>query len=269
MPVRDELDEEEAGRYRPFWSGTITFGLVTVPVELMPAVRTERTALRMVSEAGVPLNRGYFSTRDDKPLEWDDIVRGFEVTRDRFVVVEDDELTKLAPDRSRDIDLRLFVDASGLDPMLFSRAWYLTPAGDSSKAYRLLARVMEESSRAGIATFVMRGREYLVAITADHGVLRAQMLRFTEEIRSPEEAGLPAPDNPPRDEVTRFERRIRAMKAARLDTAELNNPESKRMWALARRKKKAGRDVHRQRGLEATSGVIDLMDRLQKSLAGK
>jgi len=254
--------------YRPIWSGTITFGLVTVPVDLMPAVRSDRTALRMVSGDGTPLKRKYFTTRDDKPLEWDDLVRGYEVEKGRFVVIDDDELERLAPDRSRDIDLRLFVEASSLDPMNFNRAYYLTPAGDSNKAYRLLAKVMEDTDRAGIATFVMRGKEYLVAISAEHGVLRAETLRFADEIRPVSEIGLPQPGKPDAAEVRRFEHRIQTLEAARIDTAELKSRSDERLLALAKRKKKAGRDVHKQKDGESRSGVIDLMEMLQRSLEG-
>ncbi len=269
MPERDEVEDDDSADLRPFWSGTITFGLVTVPVNLMPAARTNRTSLRMVSEQGTPLKRRFFTTRDDRPLEWDDLVRGYEVSKDRFVIVEDDELEKLAPDRSRDIDLRLFVAASELDPMNFDRAYYLTPDGDSTKAYRLLAKVMEESARAGIATFVMRGREYLVAITAENGILRAETLRFVDEIRPADEIGLPVPAKPDASDVKRFKRRIDAMKAARLDTRELKSRSAEKLLALARRKKKSGRDVRKQKAVANKGGVIDLMEMLQRSLEGK
>jgi DNA end-binding protein Ku len=225
-------------------------------------------ALRMVSPDGTPLRRQYFTTRDDKPVDSDELVRGFEIGDDRFILIDDDELRKLAPDRSRDIDLRLFVKASDLDPMHFARAWYLTPDGDSTKAYRLLARAMESTGRAGIATLVMRGSGYLVAITAEHGILRAGTLRYLDELRTASEIGLPAPVAPSPAEVRRFEQRIEAMKAIRLEMDELKSPETERMLALARRKKKAGKDVRRPRGTAEKTGVIDLMERLQRSLEG-
>lgn len=253
------------------WSGTISFGLVSVPVNLMAATRTNRTALRMVSPDGTPLKRRYFTTRDDKELEWDDIVRGYEIEKDRFVVVEDDELERLAPERSRDIDLRVFVDASELDPVFFNRAYYLTPAGDSTKAYRLLAHVMEDTGRAGIATFVMRGKEYLVAITAENGILRAETLRFVDEVRGPKEIGLSEPRKAKPADVKRFERKIESREAARLDTSELENRSEERLLKLARKKRRTGKDVHKGKVDEEGKGgteIIDLMEMLQRSLQG-
>jgi DNA end-binding protein Ku len=253
------------------WSGTISFGLVSVPVNLMAATRTDRTSLRMVSSKGTPLKRRYFTTRDDKELEWEDIVRGYEVEKDRFVVVEDDELERLAPERSRDIDLRVFVDAADLDPIYFNRAYYLTPAGESTKAYRLLAQVMEETGRAGIATFVMRGKEYLVAITAENGILRAETLRFVDEVRSPEEIGLPKPSRAEPGDVKRIERKIEARNAPRLDTSEMKNLSEERLLKLAKKKRRAGVDVHEDKEKAEKRGggeVIDLMEMLQRSLKG-
>jgi hypothetical protein len=161
-----EYEEDDVGP-RSFWSGTITFGLVSIPVELYPASRSQRLSLRMVAEDGTPLTRRYFCPKEDKELEWDEIVRGYEVEKDTYVVVTDAELEKLAPEKTRDIDLRVFVDQGQLDPMHFDRAYYLTPGGNSTKAYRLLAATMEQTEKAGIATFVMRGKEYLIAILAE------------------------------------------------------------------------------------------------------
>jgi DNA end-binding protein Ku len=267
VPEVEDREEPEAGR--PFWSGTITFGLVTVPVNLLTANRSDRTSLRMVSPSGTPLNRKYFTQRDNRELSRDQIVRGYEVEKDRFVVVDDEELERLAPERSRDIDLRVFVKVSEIDPIHFERAYYLTPAGESTKAYRLLAKVMEDSGRAGIATFVMRGKEYLVAIIAENGILRAETLRFVDEIRTPQSIGLPEPKKSKAADVNRFERIIEKKKATRLDESELANHSSERLLKLVSRKRKSGTDVRRPKTPSAPSrDVIDLMEMLQRSLQG-
>jgi DNA end-binding protein Ku len=267
-----ERDDDEAGPVaRPFWSGTITFGLVSVPVNLLPANRSDRTSLRMVSPGGRPLKRQYFTTRDDKPLDWDDIVRGYEIEKDRYVAVDDDELERLAPDRTRDIDLRVFVKASELNPMHFERGYYLTPAGSSTKAYRLLAKVMEDTDRAGIATFVMRAKEYLVAILAENGILRAETLRFADEIRTPEDVGLPAPIDPPAAEVRKIEKEIAKLEKKELAVTELKEQSAERLLKLVRRKVKKGEDVVRMEpeDVEESGQVIDLVEMLQRSLRGE
>ena len=269
MPDIDPVEEEAVTR--SFWSGTITFGLVSIPVALYAANRSNRVSLRMVSPEGTPLNRRYFTSRDDRELDADEIVRGYEIEKDRFVIVDDDELERLAPERTRDIDLRQFVDASEIDPMYFERAYYLTPAGQSTKAYRLLARVMEETGRAGIATFVMRAREYLVAIMAENGILRAETLRFADELRTPETVGLPEPAQPPAAEVKRMDREIGKQLEERLSVKELADTSADRLLSVVRQKERAGEGVVHpdESDDERPSDVIDLMEILKRRLQGE
>jgi DNA end-binding protein Ku len=268
VPDADELPDEAPTR--PFWSGTITFGLVSVPVNVMAAYRPDRASLRMVSPDGRPLSRRYFASRDDTPLDWEDIVRGYEIEKDTFVVVEDDELERLAPERTRDIDLRVFVKLSDIDPKYFERAYYLTPGGQSTKAYRLLARVMEETERAGIATFVMRAKEYLVAIIAENGILRAETLRFADEIRSVEDIGLPDPVKPKATDVRRIEKAVEALTEDSLDREELVDRSARRLNQLVARKAKAGEDVVEIEtpSEEGEGRVLDLIEVLNRSLKG-
>lgn len=266
-----EPSEQEAVT-RSFWSGTITFGLVSIPVALYAANRTGGVSLRMVSPEGTRLGRRYFTSKDDRPLDADEIVRGYEIEKDRFVIVDDDELERLAPERTRDIDLRQFVDASEIDPMYFERAYYLTPAGQSTKAYRLLARVMEETGRAGIATFVMRAKEYLVAIIAENGILRAETLRFADELRTPEDVGLPAPAQPDAAELRRMDREIGKQLEDALDPAVLEEHATERLMKVVHAKLRAGEDVVQaapradEDDDEEGSDIIDLMEILKRRL---
>ena len=162
----------------------------------------------MLSPEGVPLRREFYDAKSKRAVDRDDIVRGYELEDDEYVVVTDEELESLEPQKSRDIDLRQFVDRDAIDPMYFDRAYFLTPAGESTKAYRLLAETMERTNRAGIATFIMRGKEYLIAILAEDGILRAETLRFADEVRTPDQIGLPEPPKLKAAEVKRFERAI-------------------------------------------------------------
>ena len=187
----DNNGDGTARSARPFWSGTLTFGLVSVPVDLYPGNRTNRAPLRMLSPEGEPLARRYYSEESGDDLQDDDMVRGFELEKDRYVIVTDDDLERLAPEQSRDIDLRRFVPLEDISPIYFDRSYFLVPSEGSEKAYRLLAQTMEKEKLAGVATFVMRGKEYLVAIFPENGILRAKTMRFPHEIRSPKEIGLP------------------------------------------------------------------------------
>lgn len=265
-----EPSEQEAVT-RSFWSGTITFGLVSIPVALYAANRPGGVSLRMVSPEGTRLGRRYFTTKDDRALDADDIVRGYEIEKDRFVIVDDDELERLAPERTRDIDLRQFVRLSEIDPMYFERAYYLTPAGQSTKAYRLLARVMEETGRAGIATFVMRAKEYLVAIIAENGILRAETLRFADELRTPEDVGLPAPATPDAAELRRMDRELGKQVDKALDRSALEEQATGRLMKVVDAKLRSGEDVvqappRADDDDDEASDIIDLMEILKRRL---
>src|SRR5712691_11684843 len=146
-------DDRQKGA-RPFWSGTLTFGLVSVPVELYPGNRTNRAPLRMLGPDNEPLARRYYSEKTGRDLDDEQMVRGFEIDKDKYVIVTDEELERLAPEQSRDIDLRRFVDRESIPPLYFDRSYFLVPSEGSEKAYKLLAETMEKGGLAGIATFV-------------------------------------------------------------------------------------------------------------------
>src|SRR2546423_9602190 len=156
---------------RPFWSGTITFGLVSVPVDLYPGNRTNRAPLRMLGPKGEPLSRRYYSQKTGRDLDDDEMIRGYEIDKDKYVVVTDEELERLAPESSRDIDLRRVCDLQSIPPLYFDRSYFLAPSEGSEKAYKLLSTTMEKEGLAGMATFVMRGKEDLVAIFPENEIL--------------------------------------------------------------------------------------------------
>ena len=264
--------EEEVLEARPFWSGTISFGLVSIPVNLFAANQPRRVSLRMLSPDGTPLARRYYDPETDREVSRDEIVRGYEIEKDQFVVVSEAELESLAPEKTRDIDLRVFVDRDAIDPIYFERAYFLTPGGNSTKAYRLLAATMEDTNRAGIATFVMRTKEYLVAILAENGILRAETLRFADEVRPTEEVGLPEEPKVPAKLVKGLEREIEKRTRTSLDESELADDYAERLLAVVERKRKEGSAVVQAPAamVEEDEGadVIDLMEVLKRSLRG-
>jgi DNA end-binding protein Ku len=251
----------------------VTFGLVSVPVVLYSANRGRPVGLHMVTTEGTQLARRYFTEKGDKPLDDDDIVRGYEVDKGKFVLLEDEDLERLAPERTRDIDLKVFVDVNELDPIYFERAYYMTPGEGGSKAYRLLARVMEETERAGIATFVMRAKEYLVAIIAENGVLRAETLRFADELRTADDIGLPDAPKISAADLRKVHAQIKRLAKAHLDPSELADESAEKLIKLAEKKaKKGGEVVHpadpaEEESTADSADVIDLMERLKRSLA--
>ena len=264
----DNGSDNGAVRPRALWSGTISFGLVSVPVELFPANRPGRPGLRWLAPSGLPVQRRYASSEDGKEVPTSQLIRGYEVARGEHVVVTDAELEALLPEKSRDIDLTRFVPQEEVDPVLFERAYFLAPGGKSVKAYRLLGDVMERTGRAGIATFVMRDKEYLVAILAEGGILRAETLRFADEVRSADDVGLPKAKKPKAAKVEAFERLISARSEKTLDPDELVDPWTERIEALAEKKQKKGEDVVEvpEAAEEERAEIVDLMEVLKRSL---
>jgi len=266
---RSEENGEQSGP-RPFWSGTLTFGLVSVPVSLFPANKSSRAPLRMLSSEGEPLARRYYSEKTERDLDADEMVRGYEIDKGKYVVVTDEELDRLAPEKSRDIDLKSFVPAESIPPMYFERGYFLTPDSGSEKAYKLLAETMAKGGKAGMATFVMRGKEYLVAIFAEHGILRAETMRFPDELRSPADVGLPKKPKVPAAAVKKFEKLISSRSKKQLSSRKLEDEQTERLLKLVKKKSAQRKNIVKVETEEREPGkVIDLVAMLKKSLSGK
>lgn len=265
-------EEQEEEQPRAFWSGIIAFGLVSLPVSLFPAHRG-KVALKMVDANGALLRRQYFCEHDKRPLEPDDVVRSYEIEKYHYVVVEDEELEALEPKRSREIDLKRFVPLSSINPVYFERAYFLVPDGDTTKAYRLLAKSMEDEHKAGIATFVMHGRDYLVAIIAEGGILRAETLRFHDELRTPEQVGLPQRQHADKKAVEQMRSAIKKLMHKRFEPDLLSDPQAALLTQRIEAKLKSGADVlkvpEEPEAAEAAGNVIDLMQVLKERLQGR
>ncbi|MDQ6651805.1 MAG: Ku protein, partial [Acidobacteriota bacterium] len=123
-----------------------------MPVNLFPANKSSRAPLRMLSPHGEPLSRKYYSEKTERDLDPDEMVRGYEFDKGKYVVITDEELERLAPEKTRDIDLKVFVPEESIPPLYFERGYFLTPAAGSEKAYKLLAQTMEKGGKAGLAT---------------------------------------------------------------------------------------------------------------------
>jgi len=241
-----------------------------VPVNLYPAARSNRASLRMLGPDGQPLARKYFAEKTGKDLDADDTVRGYEIGENKFVIVTDEEFERLAPEKTRDIDLKQFVPAGSIPPTYFERGYFLVPAAGSQKAYKLLAGTMEKSELAGIATFVMRGKEYLIAIFSDNGILRAETMRFADELRSPSEVGLPKKKAAPKAAVQKFEKIIANKSKKQFSPNKLQDKQTDSLLKLVKKKQsKRGNVVKVEDEMETDHKVIDLVQVLKKSLGGK
>ena len=173
---------------RAIWSGTISFGLLNVPVKLYSAVSRKTIRFNELRESdGARVRHKRVAEGTDEEVAYEEIVKGYEISPDRYVVLTRDELAELDPEKTRSIEIQDFVDIGDIDPIYFESPYYLGPAEGAEKAYSLLAEAMESSGKAAIARFVLRNREHLAAIRAHDGVLTMTTMRFADEVVAPEE----------------------------------------------------------------------------------
>lgn len=284
-PHKEEPNSERTTATRSFWSGTISFGLVSVPVDLLAANRGVVRGLRMLGPEGQPLKRKYLCAQEGTDVNNDELVRGYEVEPGQFVTVTDEELEALEPDKSRDIDLNRFVPKHEISAAFFERGYFLVPAGTSNKAYRLLAHTMEKAGRAGIGTFVMRGKAYVMAIFAENGVLHGQTLRFYDELRTPDDIGVTSKHKGEPKLVAQMTKLINANLSEAFSPDEIKDEDEATVRSVAEEKYKKHEDVIKVASGEADADasedaeegegiadapegkLIDLMEVLRRRLA--
>jgi DNA end-binding protein Ku len=173
---------------RAIWSGSISFGLLNVPVKLYSAVARRGIALREIRESdGARIRHRRVAEGTEEEVPFEEIVKAFEITPGRYVPLSKEEMASLAPEKSRAIEVQDFVDLGEIDPIYFDSPYYLGPAEGAEKAYSLLARAMEGSGKVAIARFVFRNKEHLAAIRPADGVLTLTTMRFADEVVPPSE----------------------------------------------------------------------------------
>ena len=172
---------------RSLWTGTISFGLVSVPVRMLSATESKELRFHFLDKQDhQPI--GYDKVRRDtgKHVDNDDIVRGFEVEQGRYVPLEDEDLDRLDVELTKTIDICDFVDLDEIDPIYFRKAYYLEPQDGAEKPYRLLARALDETGKVAIAKVVIRNKQHLAALRAADGVLVLETMYYADEVRRPE-----------------------------------------------------------------------------------
>jgi DNA end-binding protein Ku len=171
---------------RSIWTGSISFGLVNVPVKLYTAVSRKTVHFHQLHDAdGSRIQQRRFCAADGEEVPYEHIVKGYEVAPDRYVVIETAELESLDPKKTRTIEIEQFVDAAEIDPILYDQPYYLAPAPGAGKAYRLMLEAMRGAGRVAIARVVLRQKEHLVALRATDEVLVMETLVFADEVVSP------------------------------------------------------------------------------------
>ncbi|MFB3882849.1 MAG: Ku protein [Armatimonadota bacterium] len=177
---------------RAMWTGAISFGLVTVPIRLYPAVREKSLTFHLLDrKQKVRLRRKLVRATDEVEVPYEDQVRGFEVAPDQYVIVTDEELEAAEPKASRLIEIQDFVDLNQIDPIYYNRSYYTMPTETGEKAYRLLLAAMEKTKKAGIGRLVMHNREYLTALRPVSGLIGLETMYFADEIVAADQFELP------------------------------------------------------------------------------
>ncbi|MHB8139555.1 MAG: non-homologous end joining protein Ku [Smithellaceae bacterium] len=247
------------------WSGTISFSLVAIPVQLVRAVEPSRVSFRLLHTKDYsPLSRRMFCPREEKIVEPEDIVRGYEIGPDKYITVTDEELESVSPERSRTIEIVEFVDLTDIDSIYYDHPYYLVPSKGGEKAYQLLAEVMRRTNKAGLAKFVMGEREYLVAIKNIEGALSLITLHYSEEIL-PDDDILSGASPVDALETTRVKKIIKEM-TTDFNPAEHANERRKSILTLLKKKAKKQPPVTPPDIEDDEEGPVDLVAALEASM---
>ena len=184
---------------RAIWSGSISFGLLNVPVKLYSAVARRSIGLREIRESdGARIRHRRVAEGTEEEVPYEEIIKAFEISKGQYVPLTKDELAALAPEKSRAIEVRDFVDLEEIDPIYFDSPYYLGPADGAERAYSLLARAMADSGKIAVARFVLRNKEHLAAIRPSDGVLTLTTMRFADEVVPPSELDDALPQKQPK-----------------------------------------------------------------------
>src|SRR5438067_10775177 len=172
---------------RAIWSGAISFGLVNVPVKLYSATSPKTVRFHQLSgKTGARIRQKRVDSTTDEEVPYEDIVKGYEITPDHYVLITNDELEALDPKATRTIDIEEFVDLAEIDPIYYDHSYYLAPAAGGAKAYQLLVNAMRKSSKVGIGRVVLRSKQQLYALRPTGEVLTLSTMLFGDEVLAPD-----------------------------------------------------------------------------------
>ncbi|MFJ6797344.1 Ku protein [Streptomyces sp. NPDC091268] len=255
---------------RAIWTGVLTFGLVTVPVGLFTATEDHTVHFHQLQRGtGDRVRYKKVNERTGDEVDNDEIVKGYDLGGGEYVIVEPDELEEIAPGKSQAIEMAGFVDIDQVNPVHLDRTYYIAPQSkEYLKVYDLLRAALEESGKAGIATFTMRGKEYLTALRAQNDILILQIMHWADEIRDPHKEldVLPAKGRTKASSRERdTARRLIDALSMDWDPDRFHDTFGERVQALVDAKRE-GQEIVSEAGPPEATNVVDLMDALQRSV---
>lgn len=255
---------------RSLWSGSISFGLVNIPIRLYPAVSKKGVSFHQIdSRTGARVKMQRVSSADGSEVPYEQIVKGYELSKDHYVLVEPEELDALDPESTRSIEIEEFIDLEDIDPVFFDTPYLVAPVKAAEKPYALLAKAMEEQGKVGIARFVMRTKQYLAALRPKDGMIMLSTMVYADELAAPDEikelqdvAAIDVSDR----ELKMASQLIESL-SVDFDPTRFRDEYRDRVLGLIEQKA-AGEEIRIEAPAPADNGkVVDLMAALEASVA--
>ena len=254
---------------RAIWKGSISFGLVNVPVKVYPAVSRKTVHFHQLHDKdSVPIRQKRVCPKDNKEVPYEHVVKGYEIAKGKYVVITPEELEALDPRRTRTIDIQDFVDLDEIDPVYYDSSYYLAPDREAGKAYRLLLKAMEDAGKVAIARVVIRTKEYLAAIRPVSDALMMSTMVFGDEVVPSKKIDeLPAKDGKVSAKEVDMAQRLISSLSVKFDPSRYQDTYRERVLELIERKAK-GEEISIPEPAEDEGAPPDLMAALEASLAG-
>jgi DNA end-binding protein Ku len=249
------------------WNGSINFGLVTIPVKLLTAVRTNELAFHLLHKAdGGRIHNERVCDACGKKVDWSDLVRGYEYERGEYVILTDEDLARANVEASRSVDIVEFASLGEIDPMLFDVPYYLEPERKGRHAYVLLREALKRAGKVGVARVVLRAREHLAALRPNGRALVVETMHWADEIVAPSMLDLPREEDTPAAELRAANMLIDAM-TTRFDPTRFHDRYREQLTRLIEARAQ-GRPAPKAKGkARPPSRVVDLVSILKRSLA--
>ena len=253
---------------RAIWKGSVAFGLVNIPVELHTAVRDSRPHFRMLhAKDKSPIHFERVCASEGKPVAWEDLVKGYEYEKGRFVVLTKDDFKAAAVEKSRTVDIRNFVKGEEIDDRFFETSYYLTPQKGGERAYALLREAIRETGLVGVATIVLRDAQHLAALEVKGDALVLTMMRYAEELVDTESFTFPKATDVRKPDL-KLARTLVEQFAGKWDPTQYTDEYRANLMKIIKARMK-GKTVELHESVEPQSAeVVDLMERLRQSLQG-
>ena len=253
---------------RAIWKGSISFGLVNIPIALYPATRREELRFRLLRKSDLsPVNYKRVAEKDGKEVPWDQIVKGYEYEKGRYVVLKDEDFERVDLEATQTVDIQDFVDQEEIDPMFFYKPYYLEPQKGGDKAYALLRDALKDSNKVGIAKVVIKTRQYLAGVKPEDGALVLELMHFADELADPQKLHVPKKLEIGKREMTMAKSLIDSMSSKWEPQKYKDDYREALMEVIEEKVEAGGKEIEEKpkKALKPTK-VIDLVSVLQKSL---